>query len=196
MGLPSGKFDPCRTGRGESPLYLGPLSVQKITSGQAMNIHEFPNLKASLSDTKLAAIQIHTAGPYQPATARERSVANPHTARLAGTTLSDDSAVDDIINGACRAEQSSDGDLKRSYVFAFLASSKRISTPFIMKTLSLTERQARRYMAACKLAIQQLTYYFNSLEVITVPRTRALTLAEIRSASKEETNGSIDACQV
>ncbi|TKW65241.1 MAG: hypothetical protein DI616_16075 [Paracoccus denitrificans] len=154
-----------------------------------MNIQDFPALKAQLSNEKLAKIMIHTTGPYQPSSARERSVTNPHTERLSGISLSDDSGVDDIVNGSCRAEQSSDGDLKRSYVFALLASSKRISTPYIMKTLGLTERQARRYMAACKLAIQQLTRHFNSLEVATVPRTRALTLAEIRAAHKKEANG-------
>jgi hypothetical protein len=147
-----------------------------------MKLTDFPNLSAHLKGDKRARVELHLAGPYKPFSARERVVANPHIEKFAKLTFGTSGAEADIIVGVCRAEQSSGNGLSAARVFALMASAPKLSTAYIANAFGLDDRQARRYMAACKLAILLLARHFVKQEEVTVPRTRALTLAEIRAA--------------
>lgn len=147
-----------------------------------MKLTDFPNLSAHLKGEKRARIEVHLAGPYKPSSARERAIQNPHADRLVNLDFNEVAAINDLIVGVCRAEQSSGKYLLASRVFVLLASQKQLSTAYISNAFGLDARQARRYMAACKLSILMLSRHFYKLEVDSVPRSRALTLAEIRAA--------------
>lgn len=149
-----------------------------------MKLNDFPVLSAHLKGEKRARIEVHLAGPYKPSSARERAVQNPHVDRLSNIDFDEVGAINDLIVGVCRAEHSSGQYLRASRVFTLLASQKQLSTAYIANAFGLDDRQARRYMAACKLSILMLSKYFWRREVDSVPRSRALTLAEIRSANQ------------
>lgn len=154
-----------------------------------MNLNEFPTLTKQLSAEKWERITVHLAGEHEPTSNRERFVQNPHKAKLEWTNIGTDYAVDALVYAAARADSNKNGYLKASRIFVLLASYERISTQLIQGVYGLEERQARRYMAACRLAIYLLSRHYAKQAEVTVPRTRALTLAEIRAAHKEETNG-------
>lgn len=154
-----------------------------------MNLNDYPSLKKALSAEKRERIQIHTYGVHTPSSNRERFVQNPFHHMFEWVGFGEDGDVNDLVTAATRADSNKDGNLKAARVYALLASSGQISTQFVMGVYDLEERQARRYVAACKLAIYLLKRHFFKQVEVTVPRYRALTLAEIRVAHKEETNG-------
>ena len=148
-------------------------------------IDDYPNLCASPGKAKVDTIRLHQLDQDIIGGSRTRWTENPHMDFLAGPegTYVMTHAVDDILSGAC--SMCNDGAkqaLSHIRLFAILAFSPRVSTEQIQYALSLEERQARRYLQAAKLAIQMLSKHRDKLTVHTVPRTRALTLAEIRAA--------------
>lgn len=149
-----------------------------------MKLTDFPTLSAHLKGEKRARIEVHLVGPYKPSSARERSVQNPHVDRLKHLDFKDAGGIHDLVIGVCRADLASKNPLRPTRVFTLLASQKQLSTAYIANAFGLDDRQARRYMAACKLSIMLLSRHFWQQEVDYVPRLRALTLAEIRAANQ------------
>lgn len=125
-----------------------------------MNIHDYPNLCASLGIARVDAIAFHLKGQYKPYKARERVVDNPHRETLMWQRFCEDSAVEDILVGICRLGEGTEQGLNPARLFTLLASAKRISSALIGDVLQLNERQARRYMAAVKLAIFHLSRHY------------------------------------
>jgi hypothetical protein len=76
-------------------------------------------------------------------------------------------AVDDVITGIAALDQGSDRNLSAPRLYGLLSRNKRISTELIMVVMNIEDRQARKYMAAAKLAIFHLTRcgFGNGMEV-------------------------------
>ena len=141
-----------------------------------MDIREFPNLCQSLGLAGVDRIALHQRNPYTPKTKRVRVVENPHRERLMWQRFGQDPSVDDILSGICRLDYGTEQGLNPTRLFTLLASAKRISSELIEDALALQSRQARRYMAATKLAITQLTRHY--------------------ATQPEESNDRIEMCQV
>lgn len=92
------------------------------------------------------------------------------------------SAIEDIFVGVVRSEQSSSTPLNAHRLFILLAFQRRISTDSIEYSLAVDSRQARRYMAAARLAIYLLSRKLAAPELVR----RSPSLAEIRAAHKEK----------
>ena len=125
-----------------------------------MNIHECPSLCARLGAHEVDAIAFYQAEPYKPSTKRIRSVPNPHRNRLMWAQFGEDQAVDDILSGICRLDYGTEKSLNPARLFVLLKSADMISSELIEAVMRLQERQARRYMAAVKLAIKHLDRHF------------------------------------
>jgi len=72
----------------------------------------------------------------------------------------EDQAVDDILSGICRLDYGTEKSLNPARLFVLLKSADLISSELIEAVMRLQERQARRYMAAVKLAIKHLDRHF------------------------------------
>lgn len=120
-----------------------------------MRIEEFPNLWASLGKARGDRVRNHTTNKQDIGTSRTRWVPNPHQLYLSGLyRFSDQHKLDDILTGCARAEQDgSKVSLSTTRLFVLLQCNKRISTDLVKVTMDLEDRQARRYMAAARLAI-------------------------------------------
>ncbi|AWH15462.1 hypothetical protein [Pseudomonas phage 98PfluR60PP] len=131
-----------------------------------MHIREYPNLCASLGAAKVDTVAFHQADVYAP-TKRARIVNNPHRKRLMWKPFGEDKAVDDILSGIARLDYGTEQGLNPVRLYVLLQSAERISSELIVDVMGLQERQGRRYLAAARLAITQLTRHFenNPLEV-------------------------------
>lgn len=126
-----------------------------------MHIREYPNLCASLGPAKVDKISFHQADEYQP-TKRARIVLNPHRKALMWKAFGDDPAVEDILSGISRLDYGTEQGLNPARLYVLLQAAERISSELIVDVMALQERQARRYLAAVKLAIFHLNRHFTN----------------------------------
>lgn len=118
-----------------------------------MNIYDYPNLCASLGAHRTDRIAIQTSKEYKPSSKRVRVIENPHRQLLMWKAFGEIPAVEDILVGVCRADDGTGKGLNPARLYTVLSCAERISTELLVDVLNLQERQARRYMAAAKLAI-------------------------------------------
>lgn len=146
-----------------------------------LRIDDFPRLCESLGKPRTDRIRDFLCNKQDIGGPRTRWTPNPFHEYLEGLgTLRASSVADDVFTGAARTEQSSATPLNADRLFNLLACNKRVSSDLIRETMNIDDRQARRYMAAAKLAIFVLSKRLSAPE----PVKRSLTLAEIRSAFK------------
>lgn len=144
-----------------------------------MNVHhDFPTLASALGEAGADRLTFFLRRHYVPSTKRVRMIHNPLMRKLSRQpTLGRDRKVEDILVGICQLDWGSNGGtLTPSRLLAILASTENISSELLADVMAISERQARRYLAACKLAI---THIGNAL----VPRElvrRESTLTELR----------------
>jgi hypothetical protein len=124
-----------------------------------MHIREAKNLCASLGPEKVDKIAFHQTADYV-SSKRARIIINPHRQRLMWQRFGEDLAVDDILSGISRLDYGTGNGLNPARLFVLLQSAERISSELIVDVMQLQERQARRYMAATKLAIFHLSRHF------------------------------------
>lgn len=124
-----------------------------------MTIDDFPNLMISLGKARSDRVRNHTTNKVALGTSRTRWAANPHQEYLASLHgYSHNRKLEDILTGVVASDQSSATQvLSADRLFVLLSLNKRLSTDLIVATMALEERQARRYMAAAKLAITFIT---------------------------------------
>jgi hypothetical protein len=121
------------------------------------NIDDFPTLKRSLGAAGADRIRNHQLDKMSIGGPRTRWTPNPFQGFLSGLqSMYADRAVDDILTGIAALDQGTDKNLSATRLFTLLACNKRISTELIKVTMNIAERQARKYMAAAKLAIFHL----------------------------------------
>ena len=125
-----------------------------------MNIHDYPNLCANLGAPKVDRISHHAQVEYEPGSKRVRVVINPHRKRLMWNQKPP-AHVDDILSGIARLDYGSTKPLSASRLFVMLQSAERISSELLSDVMRIEERQARRYMAAAKLAIFHLNRHYH-----------------------------------
>lgn len=151
-----------------------------------MNLQEsYPTLAASLGQSGTDRINMHLQRDYKPSSNRVRFLHNPHHQRFAFFRhASDNPVIDDIITGVCTLDHGSGGNLSPTRLFVVLSYMENISSEHLASVMQLSDRQARRYMAAAKLVIIRMTKH---LEPRVLVRHEP-TLAELRQLhqSKEE----------
>jgi hypothetical protein len=125
----------------------------------APHIDDFPTLWGHLGKARTDRIRNHQTDKIRIGGPRTRWVNNPHHFFF-GTLVShaSNSKVDDILTGICAVDDSHDKvRLSATRLFTLLSCNRRISTDLIKVVMKLEERQARRYMAAAKLATALIT---------------------------------------
>lgn len=121
-------------------------------------IDDFPTLCAFLGKAKTDRIRNHQLDKSAIGGARTRWVQNPHQFFLQGlSNVTSNPDVDDILSGICNLNEDGSVPLSANRLFILLAYNKRISTDVISASMAIDARQARRYMAAARLAIFQIT---------------------------------------
>lgn len=144
-------------------------------------IDDYPTLAAALGKAGCDRIRMHTMNHNTIGGARTRWVQNPHRDSLLEYLDRDmPPAIEDIFIGVVRSEQNSSKPLNAMRLFTLLAFQNRLSTDSIEYALNIDARQARRYMAAARLAIYLLTRKLSASALIK----RSPTLAEVRAAQK------------
>lgn len=143
-----------------------------------MNLQEsYPTLAASLGQSGTDRINMHLQRDYKPSSNRVRFLNNPHHQRFAFFRYaSDNPVIDDIITGVCTLDHGSGGNLSPTRLFVVLSYMENISSEHLASVMQLSDRQARRYMAAAKLVIIRMTKH---LEPRVLVRHEP-TLAELR----------------
>lgn len=125
-------------------------------STQNWTIDDLPNLSASLGKAGCDRIRIHGLS-RGPASARERVLENPHREFMQGIQANAGGPIDDILAGIAALDIGTGTQLSASRLHVMLQSANRISTGLLEGALNVDQRQARRYMAACKLAVFHIT---------------------------------------
>lgn len=121
-------------------------------------IDDYLQLCASLGKARTDRIRNHQVNKMAIGGARTRWVQNPHQFFLQGLMNAfANPDVDDILTGIARLDHGNENPLSAERLFVLLACNKRISTDLIEASMAIDQRQARRYMAAAKLAIFQIT---------------------------------------
>lgn len=147
-----------------------------------MNLQEsYPTLAASLGQSKTDRINMHLNRDYKPSSNRVRFLHNPHHQRFAFFHgLGDNLLIDNIVTGVCVLDHGSGGNLSPTRLFAVLSYMESISSEHLAFVLNLSDRQARRYMAAAKLVIIRMTKHLAPREL----GRREPTLTELRQRLK------------
>lgn len=136
-----------------------------------------PRLAESLGTSRTDRINMHLHRNYVPSSNRVRLLHNPHHQRFAYFNhVTDNKLIDDIVTGVCTLDHGSGGNLSPTRLFAVLSYMESISSEHLASVMQLSDRQARRYMAAAKLVILRLTRHLTPRELVR----RESTLAELR----------------
>ncbi|UGL60906.1 hypothetical protein [Pseudomonas phage vB_PaeP_TUMS_P10] len=126
-------------------------------------IDSMPNLKASLGKASTDTIRFHGLNKNAIGGPRTRWVQNPHAKRLQGLdNMFVDPVVEDVLVGIASLAEGSQKPLSAMRLFSLLKE-PQLSTDLLASGMSLDSRQARRYMAAAKLAIFHLNKQKESL---------------------------------
>lgn len=124
-------------------------------------IDELPNLSASLGKAGCDRIRFHTNTSTGIASVRERAVVNPHRELMQDIPVGFNGPIDDILSGVANLGTDKDKSLSVKRLHVMLQSTNRISTGLLETCLAVDSRQARRYMAASRLAIYHITRHLN-----------------------------------
>lgn len=116
-------------------------------------IDQMPNLCASLGKAGVDRIRLHQTPANSVGGPRTRWHSNPHWKLLAETQPYGHGFVDDILSGIAALDEDGTGSLNQERLHVLLASNAALSTDLIAKGMNIAPRQARKYMAAAKLAI-------------------------------------------
>lgn len=152
-----------------------------------MNIHDYPHLCESLGPAGVDRIAAHLKDEqYTPSSKRVRFIQNPHRDMLMWQNFGENPAVDDILTGICRLDDGTEKGLNPARLLVLLQTADRISSEMIAAVMRVQDRQARRYMAASKLAIKYLSHLVSPRELVR----SSPTLAELRArrCTYEEAN--------
>lgn len=128
-------------------------------------IDDLPTLSASLGKAGCDRIRFHTKINTTIASVRERVVVNPHRLMMQDIPVGFSGPIDDILSGVANLSDKNTKPLSVKRLHVMLQSANRISTGLLETCLAVASRQARRYMAACKLAIYHITRHLNQTEV-------------------------------
>lgn len=151
-----------------------------------MNVQEnHPRLAASLGVSRTDRINAHLQRDYVPSSNRVRLLHNPHHQRFAYfNRLGDNKLIESIVVGVCTLDHGSGGNLSPTRLFAVMAYMEYISSEHLAGVMLLSDRQARRYMAAAKLVIARMSTHLAPRELVR----REPTLAELRQARNQKVN--------
>ena len=124
-----------------------------------MRLEDFPNLWESLGKPGSDRVRNHVVDRLRIGGPRTRWVQNPYQEFMQDLgNYTKNSVVDDILSAIAKADSSGDKiALSAERLYVLLSYNKRLSTDLIRATMALEERQARRYMAAAKLAVYLLS---------------------------------------
>lgn len=143
----------------------------------------YPTLAASLGQSGTDRINMHLQREYTPSSNRVRFLYNPHHQRFAFFRyVNENSLIDHIVTGVCTLDHGSGGNLSPTRLFVVLSYMESISSEHLASVMQLSDRQARRYMAAAKLVIIRMSKHLAPREL----SRREPTLAELRQAQKEK----------
>lgn len=127
-----------------------------------MPVRNFPNLCERLGASKVDQISFQAVVDYVPSSNRVRMIENPHRHILMWDRFGDKPDVDDILSGIARLDYgSSEKGLSATRLHTILRSADRISSELIRDVLRISDRQARSYMAAARLAIFHINRYLH-----------------------------------
>lgn len=143
----------------------------------------YPRLAASLGTSRTDRVNMHLHRRYTPSSNRVRFLHNPHHQRFAFFThVTDNKLIDDTVTGVCTLDHGSGGNLSPTRLFAVLSYMESISSEHLASVMNLSDRQARRYMAAAKLVILRMTAHLSPRELVR----HTPTLAELRERLKKK----------
>lgn len=133
-----------------------------------MSLQEnFPNLAASLGTSGTDRVNMHLQRDYKPSSNRVRFLHNPHHQRFAYFhRLSENLLIENIVTGVCVLDHGSGGNLSPTRLFAVLSYMESISSEHLASVMHLSDRQARRYMAAAKLVILRMSTHLAPRELV------------------------------
>jgi hypothetical protein len=141
----------------------------------------YPTLAASLGQSGTDRINMHLQRDRKPSSNRVRFLHNPHHQRFSFFRyVNDNLLIDNIVTGVCTLDHGSGGNLSPTRLFAVLSYMESISSEHLACVLNLSDRQARRYMAAAKLVIIRMTKHLTPRELVR----REPSLAELRQRLK------------
>lgn len=143
-----------------------------------MNLQEsYPSLAASLGQSGTDRVNMHLQRDFKPSSNRVRFLHNPHHQRFAFFRyVNDNPLIDNIVTGVCTLDHGSGGNLSPTRLFAVLSYMESISSEHLASVLQLSDRQARRYMAAAKLVILRMTKHLEPRSLVR----HEPSLAELR----------------
>ena len=143
-----------------------------------MNLQDsYPSLAASLGQSGTDRVNMHLQREYTPSSNRVRFLQNPHHQRFAFfKRLGDNTLIENIVTGVCTLDHGSGGNLSPTRLFAVLSYMENISSEHLASVLQLSDRQARRYMAAAKLVILRMTKHLEPRSLVR----HEPSLAELR----------------
>jgi len=127
----------------------------------------YPTLAASLGQSGTDRVNMHLQRDYKPSSNRVRFLHNPHHQRFAFFYyVNDNPLIDNIVTGVCTLDHGSGGNLSPTRLFAVLSYMENISSEHLASVLGLSDRQARRYMAAAKLVILRMTKHLEPRSLV------------------------------
>ena len=124
-------------------------------------IDDYPTLAASLGKAGCDRIRYHQNEGKSFGGFRERYVQNPHRELMQDIVPLTPGPIDDILSGIANLGCGTEKSLSSNRLHVMLQSTNRISTGLLETCLAVDSRQARRYMAAIKLAIYHITRHLN-----------------------------------
>lgn len=147
-----------------------------------MNVQDIhPRLAASLGISRTDRVNAHLQRNYIPSSKRVRLLLNPHYHRFSRFhRLSDNTLIEYIVVGVCTLDHGSGGNLSPTRLFAVMSYMETISSEHLASVMQLSDRQARRYMAAAKLVIIRMSKHLAPRVLVR----REPTLADLRQARK------------
>lgn len=120
---------------------------------------------------------MHLQRGYIPSSNRVRFLHNPHHQRFSFFQyVNENLLIDNLVTGVCTLDHGSSGNLSPTRLFAVLSYMENISSEHLASVMNLSDRQARRYMAAAKLVILRMTAHLSPRELVR----HTPTLAELR----------------
>lgn len=120
-------------------------------------IDDLPNLCASLGKAGVDRVRFHTNAGQTNGGFRERVLENPHRLMMQEIPVGFSGPIDDILSGVANLGADKDKPLSVKRLHVMLQSTNRVSTGLLEACLNVDSRQARRYMAASRLAIYHIT---------------------------------------
>ena len=141
------------------------------------NIDEMPSLKERLGKARTDRVRHYEReSGKEPQSKRGKNVKNTVLAEMQGRKPSDPfCGVSDVIAGVARLDHHNQGHrnipLSMNRMYTILQVMENITTEGVMRTLSLGERQAQKYVRACEITIPFLEEYFEEVgdEVVVDP---------------------------